>query len=218
MLNGDKDSVNGGELMRARERNQDFSVEIYEERLKSEVEGIIIDIETIGEFDKKYKGDSRECRNIIPVIFGYLTKNGLKIYYVEKKNEIPQMKKFLANYIPSLNRPFYAFNCEFESSVLYHSCDLNLDFDHELNSEKYEPKRNAVRRLGIGNYGDPFDGDGKKCKEAWLRGDAIDKCIEHNRACLLKERDILLKRGFRKPDDIQFVQTRDSNLSGDVFL
>lgn len=187
-------------------------MEIYEERLKSEVEGIIIDIETIGEFDNKYKGDSRECRNIIPVIFGYLTKNGLKIYYVEKKNEITQMKKFLVNFIPSLNRPFYAFNCEFESSVLYHFCNINIDFDHELNSKKYESKRDAVRRLGIDNYGDPFDGFGVKCKEAWLRGDEIDKCIKHNRACLLKERDILLKRGFRKPGEIQFIKTRAHNL------
>ena len=73
----------------------------------------------------------------------------------------------------------------------------NKKFTGLIFKSKYEPKRNAVRRLGIGNYGDPFDGDGKKCKEAWLRGDAIDKCIEHNRACLLKERDILLKRGFR---------------------
>jgi len=27
----------------------------------------------------------------------------------------------------------------------------------------------------------------------------------HNRSCLLKERDILLKRGFRKPDDLRFI-------------
>jgi len=33
----------------------------------------------------------------------------------------------------------------------------------------------------------------------------FDKAIAHNRACLLKERDILIKRGFRKPDELKFV-------------
>jgi len=191
--------------------NQGLSMKIYEERLKSEIKGTIIDIESIGEFDKKYKGDSRECRNIIPVIFGCLTKDGLKIHYIEKKNEIPQMKKFLINYIPNLNKPLYAFNCDFESSVLFHFCDLNVHFDHELNSTKYEAKSSAVRILNIDDYDDPFYGDGKKCMDTWLRGDEIDKCFEHNRSCLLKERDILLKRGIREPDKIQLIQIDNQN-------
>jgi hypothetical protein len=36
---------------------------------------------------------------------------------------------------------------------------------------------------------------------AWQNGE-FDKAIAHNRACLMKERDILLRRGYRKPDGL----------------
>jgi len=36
---------------------------------------------------------------------------------------------------------------------------------------------------------------------AWQAGE-FDKAVAHNRACLMKERDILLKRGYRKPDGL----------------
>ena len=34
----------------------------------------------------------------------------------------------------------------------------------------------------------------------------FDKAIAHNRACLLKERDILLKRRPREPEELRFVR------------
>jgi hypothetical protein len=33
----------------------------------------------------------------------------------------------------------------------------------------------------------------------------IKRAIAHNRSCLLKERDILLKRGFRRSEELNFV-------------
>ncbi|NKQ39887.1 MAG: hypothetical protein HF967_10615 [Methanosarcinales archaeon] len=56
--------------------------------------------------------------------------------------------------------------------------------------------------MKISKYNDPFNGNGKLCMHAWLRGD-IKNAIAHNRACLLKEKDILLKRGFREPDNLK---------------
>jgi len=64
-------------------------------------------------------------------------------------------------------------------------------------------KKYTVENLNIENYDDPFFDVGNECRLAWLRGE-WDQCIKHNRSCLLKERDILLKRGFREPDDLTF--------------
>ena len=76
-------------------------------------------------------------------------------------------------------------------------------FDCELNKERTEWKGTAVQELGIDNYDDPFNDRGIRCLNAWFEGE-ISECVTHNRACLLKERDILLKRGTREPDTIEF--------------
>lgn len=180
-------------------------VKVYEEVKKSDFKGTIIDIETIGDFDRSYF-DSRHYANLLPVIFGYATNNVLRICYVEKRKEIEDLEQKIIEVLPRLKKPFYAFNCEFEVGVLFHSCGQNVRFDYELNQEKFESKRGVVRLLGINSYDDPFNDDGRLCKEAWLRGE-IEDCIHHNRSCLLKERDILSKRGSRKPDDFTLVST-----------
>jgi len=43
--------------------------------------------------------------------------------------------------------------------------------------------------------------------QAW-QDEEFDKAMAHNRACLLKEKDILLKRGFRKPDELKFIKQK----------
>lgn len=178
-------------------------VKVYEEVESSDFEGTIIDIETIGDFDYNYS-DSRKYRSLLPVIFGLITNSGLKIYYVEKKKEIGDLEQKIIKVLPRLKTPFYAFNCEFETCVLFYSCGQNVKFDCELNQDKFEWKGDVVKLLAINSYNDPFNDVGKLCKEAWLRGE-IEDCIHHNRSCLLKERDILLKRSFRKPDDFTLV-------------
>ena len=40
---------------------------------------------------------------------------------------------------------------------------------------------------------------------AWEEGE-FEQAIAHNRACLLKERDILLLTGAREPDEMIFVK------------
>ncbi len=106
--------------------------------------------------------------------------------------------------IDSLERPFYAFSTEFERSVLFYELGKEVDFDGEL-QEGRESKANTRNYLGIPNYDDPFYDNGYLCMKAWEGGE-FDKAIAHNRACLLKERDILLKRGFRKPDELRFIK------------
>lgn len=176
---------------------------IHSEEVKSDFEGTIIDIETIGEFSNL--NDSRRYQNIIPVIFGYIDKNGLKIYCARRIESIEKLKNIIiAEILPQLKKPLYAFNCDFEKGALFHNCGITVDFDGELNAEKYEKKKKVVSLLGIENYGDPFHDDGIKCKQAWEKGNT-KLCIRHNRSCLLKERDILLKRGYRTPDELILV-------------
>lgn len=179
-------------------------VKTYSESTESHFEGTIIDIETIGEFERNYN-DSREYRFLSPVVFGLMTKDGIKIHYVENENSIDQLKKRMEGILPKLKRPLFAFNSIFERGVLFHSLGLDVSIDGELNMETRESKQVAVRLLGISNYDDPFDGSGWACKRAWLNGE-IHMVIMHNRSCLLKERDILMKRGFRQPDELRLIR------------
>ena len=173
---------------------------VHSENIESDFEGTIIDIESIGEFSRGFQ-DSREYQDIIPVIFGYIDKNGLKIHCVKGIESIGKIRSVIADTLPSLTKPLYAFNCNFERGAFHHACGIAIDFDGELDRKKYESKKEAVITLGIDNYDDPFNDVGKKCKLAWENGNT-NLSIQHNRSCLLKERDILLKRGFRTPDEM----------------
>jgi hypothetical protein len=175
----------------------------YKERISSAFEGTIIDIETIGGFCSF--PDSRKCCRITPVIFGCIGRGGISIYCAKSMESIGALKERVPAILKGLERPFHAFNCSFEMSVFFHSLGIKVPFERELNAERYEAKRNAVLSLGIPQYSDPFGDNGKLCMESWLKGD-IERAIAHNRSCLLKERDILLKRGFRKPDALEFVE------------
>lgn len=178
----------------------------YKEIISSEFDGTIIDIETIGKFNSRYRDtdDIREYEYIQPVIFGYVDRHALTILYIRATEEINELNERVAGLISSLNKPLCAFNSIFERAVLYHGLGLELHFDGELQAVKYESKANAVSALGIPNYDDPFYDRGILCLQAWENGE-FDKAIAHNRACLLKERDILLRRGFREPEEITFT-------------
>lgn len=176
---------------------------VYKEEIESSFVGCVIDFETTGPFRRGFQGDSREYMDITPVIFGYLSNNELVIACRSNNEDVILLDDYISSLISNLDRPFYAFQTQFESSILFYHIGQKIDFK-ELNSDKYERKEAVVRNLGIKQYGDPFNGDGRKCMEAWESGDYED-AIAHNRACLLKERDILLKRGYRESADIEYV-------------
>lgn len=176
-------------------------MEIYEEKVKSDFKGTIIDLETIGNFNRY--PDSRAYKDIIPVIFGFIDNKKLKILCAKSKDSIPLLKKEIKKILPKLDRPFYAFQSDFERGTLFHFIGNPIEFEFELNKEKFEKKEKVIEFLRSPKYGDPFNGEGFKCKEAWLGGNIKD-AINHNRSCLLKERDILKLRGSRKPDSLEF--------------
>ena len=179
------------------------------EDIISNFEGTIIDIETIGEFnnDRLYKiyNDSRQYEKMQQVILGFINRDGLKILCAEGKQAINDLAIRAEEHIEKLERPFYAFNTDFESSVWFHQLGKKIIFDGELQKVKFERKADVIKSLGIPNYDDPFHDVGRLCMEAWEKGE-FNKAIAHNRACLLKERDILIKRGFRTPGELKFVK------------
>ncbi len=178
----------------------------YREQISSNFAGTIIDIETIGEFNSLYRNTncSKQYEYIQQVMFGFINKQGLHILYVTDKQDIPKLNEKVADLMTRLERPFYAFNTDFESGIWFNQLGNKVVFDGELNKEKYESKADAVRHLGISNYDDPFYDKGLLCMQVWKDG-RFDSAIAHNRACLIKERDILLKRGSRKPGELIFI-------------
>jgi hypothetical protein len=180
-------------------------IQEHHEKNESDFQGTVIDIETIGDFNRIYKFDSTRCKDIQQVIFGYINKEDLHIYCARSASGIDKLKLMTPEIITQLSKPFYAFNCSFESGVWFHHVGIQIDFDGELQGEPFESKKEAVKRLGISNYDDPFFDSGFMCMSAWHRQD-FEKAIAHNRACLLKERDILLKRGSCKPGSIRFIK------------
>ena len=167
-------------------------------------EGTIIDIESIGEFNQQFKYDSRNYINIKQVILGYITKENLHIYCATCPHEIEELRLKTPAIMKDLAKPYYAFNCNFESGVLFHHAGIKIDFDGELQGVAFERKKDAILQLRIPNYDDPFFDIGFMCIKAWNSQD-FKKAVAHNRACLLKERDILVKRGHKEPDKVIFV-------------
>lgn len=178
-------------------------IQEYREGVSSDFTGTIIDIETIGTFNERYRytGDYREYADIQQVIFGLVNNQYLQILYITKKEEIPELNEKVIDIIDKLEKPFYAFNTAFEQNVLSYQLKKAIAFEGELQREKYKSKANAVKELGIINHGDPFNDKGILCMYAWQNG-KFEEAVAHNRACLLKERDILLRRGYRNPNGL----------------
>ena len=102
-------------------------------------------------------------------------------YCAESEHEISELIKIMKDSIPRLDEPYFALNAKFERNLCEDHCELSLifvDVRGQVRGSKW-----ALRRdYGIPTYGDPFDGDGKRCMEGWIQGD-FDNCLLHNRAC-----------------------------------
>ena len=72
----------------------------YAEKIESDFDGTIIDLETIGEFCNNYY-DSRRYKNIIPVICGYIDRGGIRIVYAENRGDIQDLKKEMTQLLNS---------------------------------------------------------------------------------------------------------------------
>jgi len=166
------------------------------------LEGTIIDLETIGPFHDVLKGTKR-YKEVKPYLFGYLTGNMIVQKYVEKSDHIPALLGFLKETnFTKFPKPLYAFFVEFEIGVIYCSTGKRLLFDRELKKGRGS-KEELVKKFGISNYDDPFPGQGIRLIQEFENGNIVGS-LRHNKACLLKERDILYRRGYADPPKIDF--------------
>ena len=143
----------------------------HNEKIRSNFEGTIIDIETIGDFLKFPDEDSRNYRNLKPTILGYITKDELNILCAKGKDAINELIEQSVMIVPSLTKPLFAFQSMFERGVFHHTCGMQIEFYGELNTYTREWKGYACAELDIPNYDDPFNNVGMECNLAWTRGD-----------------------------------------------
>ncbi|NHI93771.1 MAG: hypothetical protein EAX96_14890 [Candidatus Lokiarchaeota archaeon] len=148
--------------------------------------GTIIDLETIGKFNKRYK-NYMQYKEVYPVIFGVITNQGMIIKYITHVDDIDELLDVIKCDLRKLPRPLWAFNCIFEQGIIKARFGMTIKFK-ELNAWRYESKRSAVKLFRISNFGDPFHGHGELVVDTWP--EYYDKCVKHNRACLLKELEI----------------------------
>lgn len=178
-------------------------VETFEESIESNFSGSIIHIDTVGSLRNEFS-DSRRCCEVRPFIFGTIDKTRLKIEYAENRSSIPQLRDRVTALLKEISKPLYAFDAPFVQAVLFHFTGEKIAIAWELNRKTFETRLFAIHALNIPQYDDPFADQDKLCTSAWLTGNGESrKCIVHARACLLKERDILIKRGFRKLEEVR---------------
>jgi len=83
------------------------------------LEGTILDVETVGEFDERFSPwDERHYADVQPTILGYLTDDVLVQYCAEGFDEIGKLKEEMSHTIPRLESPLFALNTRFERHIL----------------------------------------------------------------------------------------------------
>ncbi len=174
-----------------------------EEKNESNFKGSIIHIDTTGNLRTEFQ-DSRQYSEVKPFVIGTIDKSKLKIEYAEDRASMAQLRSRITDLLKELEKPLYAFNAPFVQAVLFHFAEEKIEIEGELNRKTFETRLFAINALNIPQYDDPFNDQDKMCSIIWLTvSGEHQKCIAHVKACLLKERDILIKRGFRKAEEVQ---------------
>lgn len=179
------------------------SHKIRKEQVDCDFEGTIVDLETIGPFTPvssrrpEFGQDFiRKYEKIKVTTVGTLSDGVLQIAIALGPEHLDEFGKKALSIVSQSDRPLYAFNKPFEEGCLFWISRNMLDFENELQARAMENKERAVQQLKIPSYNDPYRGKGFRCVDAFIKGD-LENIAKHNRACLLKERDILRIRGAR---------------------
>ncbi|MHA2024685.1 MAG: hypothetical protein ACW98U_02195 [Candidatus Thorarchaeota archaeon] len=175
------------------------------ERVKTVFDGSIIDIETIGDFSEVNRGTPpmgsdylKRYRSMRITAVGVLSAGKLTICVANGYENLDAFQKIATKVMRDTSVPLYAFNKTFEEGCYFwNSEERSLEIDYELQQAVLERKEDVVKALNIDDYDDPFHGKGVRCKSAFASGD-LQSIMKHNRACLLKENQILSKRGAKK--------------------
>ena len=114
------------------------------------------------------------------MIFGCIDANKLFIHCANGVQDITELQEITERILNCLKRQFYAFNFGFESSVWSNQIEIRIDFNGELQSFRFESKRDTVATLQIPNYNAPFYDVGVKCIDAWSCGN-IKRAINQSK-------------------------------------
>jgi len=176
---------------------------IRKEPVDCDFEGTIVDFETIGLFTPmpshrlEFGQDFiRKYQKIKVTTVGILSGGVLQIAIALGREHLDMFGKKALSIVSGSDRPLYAFNKPFEEGCLFWISRSMFNFENELQAFAMENKERAVQQLKIPSYNDPYRGQGRRCVDAFIKGD-LENIAKHNRACLLKERDILGIRGAR---------------------
>ena len=83
----------------------------HNEKIKSDFEGTIIDVESIGLFCRNYPDDDfRQYRRVIPTILEYIIKDELKILCDKGKSAPNELQKETLKILPSLKKTSICFS------------------------------------------------------------------------------------------------------------
>ena len=138
------------------------------------------------------------------VCCGILDKNKVEIIAKTYNVSDDLFVRVVDEKVKRISHPYYAFNVGCDMALLSKLLGREIRFDRELQKKQYESKRNAVQTLGMPNFDDPFNGDGRLAAKAWTKHvethekGCVENIIAHNCACLLKEYSILVRRGYRE--------------------
>lgn len=170
-------------------------------------EGVVIDLETDEQdFLDELHGADRYM-NHSAVCCGILDKS--KIEIIAKTCDVSDelFVQAVDEKVKRISHPYCAFNVGCDMALLSKLLGREIRFDRELQKElqnRHESKRNAVQTLGIPNFDDPFNGDGRLAAKAWTKHSEthetsyVENIIAHNCACVLTEYSILVRRGYRE--------------------
>jgi len=166
-------------------------------------EGAVIDLETDERnFSDELQGADR-YKNHCAVCCGILDKNKVEIIAKTCNASNELFVQAVDEKVRGTNHPYYAFNVGCDMALLTKLLGREIQFDRELQNE-YESKREVVQNLRIPNFDDPFNGLGYLAAKEWTKHletretDRVKRVIAHNLACVLKEYNILIRRGYRR--------------------
>lgn len=166
-------------------------------------EGAVIDLETDERnFLDELHGADR-YKNHCAVCCGILDKNKVEIIAKTCNASDELFVQAVDEKLGETSHPYYAFNVGCDMALLSNLLGREIRFDRELQYE-YERKRDVVQNFRIPNFDDPFNGLGYLAAREWTKHletretPCVKRIIAHNLACVLKEYNILMRRGYRE--------------------
>jgi hypothetical protein len=165
-------------------------------------EGAVIDLESDGEPFQDYLYGAHRYAKHSATSFGILDKDHVEVITKTYETTDEQFVQEVEKALHEINRPYYAFNAEFDMALLSKLLDKEIAFERDV-MVIYAKKELLVGKYGISNFDDPFKGEGNLAGISWKKHlqtrdmKYVLHIVAHNRACVLKEYSLLLYHGYK---------------------